>query len=444
MPSWKSGSNPHRPASNSPPLLESVQPYDLAQVLTQLKGEQASLVLAAVEPDRAAEVLEHMEYPEQYRLLHRMEPAVAQRILDQMNSDAVADLVGAVHPRQAQLLLNLMPPEYAATIRRLMDYPKNSAGGRMTVDYVSVRQYMNVEQVLGHIRKVGQEAETIAYIYVVDTAGRLVGVISVRELLLQGLQTKVADFMNTSVVYVPATMDQEEVARVVAEYDLVAIPVVDDQRRLVGIITVDDLVDVIHEEATEDIQKLGGSEPLAESYFNTPVHVLIRKRIGWILFLFLAEAYTGTVLRHFEETLAEVVALAFFIPLLIGTGGNTGSQVVTTLVRGLAVGEVKFRHMVRILARESAAGLVIGTVMGLTTVIRAYSLGVGPELGPVVGVTAAFIVIWASVVSAILPLVLNRLKIDPAVVSGPFITTLVDGTGLFMYFTIARQMLGLA
>lgn len=425
-------------------LLEEVQSFDLAEVLPKLTEEQVRQVLAVLDSSAAAEALEHLEFIHQYRILHHMEQTTAKGILEQMSSDAIADLAGAIHPKQAQQLLNLLPQDYAAIIRGLMNYRENTAGGRMTIEYISVRQAMNVEQVLKHIRKVGREAETIAYIYVVDSAGRLVGVVSVRDLLLAGPQSMIADIMNTTVVSVPAIMDQEEVARVVAQYDLVAIPVVDDHRRLVGIITVDDLVDVMRDEATEDIHKLGGSAPLTESYFQTPILVLIKKRIGWILVLFLAEAYTGTVLRHFEETLAEVVSLTFFIPLLIGTGGNTGSQIVTTLVRGLAVGEVKFRDMVRVLMREMATGLLIGTVMGITTLIRAYTLGVGPELGPIVGVTSLFIVVWASVVAAVLPLVLYRLKVDPAVVSGPFITTLVDGTGLFMYFTIARFMLGLA
>lgn len=424
-------------------LLEEVQAFDLAEVLLLVSEEQACRVLSRLDPTAAAEALEHLEFFVQYRLLHHLERDTTKQILDQMSSDAIADLAGAVHPKQAQQLLDMLPQDYAATIRGLMRYPENTAGGRMTVEYISVRQTMTMEQVLQHVRKVGRDAETIAYIYVVDAAGRLVGVISVRDLLLARTSDSVAEIMNTTVLSVTATMDQEEVAKVVTQYDLVAIPVVDDHRRLVGIITVDDMVDVIHDEATEDIQKLGGSEPLTDSYFQTPVWVLVKKRIGWILILFLAEAYTGTVLRHFEDTLAQVVALTFFIPLLIGTGGNTGSQIVTTLVRSLAVGEVKFSDMMKVLMREVSTGVLIGAVMGLTTLIRAYTLGVGAELGSVVGVTATFIVVWASVVAAVLPLILHRLKVDPAVVSGPFITTLVDGTGLFAYLTIARYMLGL-
>lgn len=424
--------------------LEEVQSYDLAHLLIDhFDPAEILRILTALRPEQVATVVEHWEYIDQYRLLHHLEPSVGRAVLEQMSTDAVVDLFGAIHPRQEQQLFDLLPEEYAPTIRSLRNYDENTAGGRMTIDYVSVREAMTVAQVLGHIRKVGHEAETIAYIYVVDAAGRLVGVVSLRELLFAQPEERIAAVMSTSPVSVPATMDQEEVARVVSQYDLVAIPVVSPQMKLVGIITVDDLVDVIHDEATEDIQKLGGSAPLTDSYFQTPVMTLVKKRIGWILILFLAEAYTGTVLRHFEDVLAAVVALSFFIPLLIGTGGNTGSQVVATLVRGLGVGEVTFKDMGRVLVRELSTGVVIGVVMGLATLLRAYTLGVGAELGPVVGVTSTFIVIWASVVAAVLPLILHRLKVDPAVVSGPFITTLVDGTGLFLYFTIARYMLGL-
>jgi magnesium transporter len=218
---------------------------------------------------------------------------------------------------------------------------------------------------------------------------------------------------------------------------------VDDHDRLLGIITADDAADVLLEEAGEDIERLGGSQPLDEPYLRASIVHLFRKRIVWLLVLFVAEAYTGTVLRHFEDTMAEMVSLAFFIPLLIGTGGNVGSQTVTTLVRAMGVGEVQFRDLFRVLGRELAVGLLLGTVMGAATFVRAWTLGIGMEIGPVVAVTATFIVVWSAAVSAVLPLILHRLKIDPAVVSAPLITTLVDGTGLFLYFTIARIMLGL-
>jgi magnesium transporter len=231
--------------------------------------------------------------------------------------------------------------------------------------------------------------------------------------------------------------------RLLDQHHLIALPVVDEHDRLLGIITADDAAEVLLEEAGEDIERLGGSQPLEEPYLRASVLHLFRKRVLWLLVLFAAEAYTGTVLRHFEQTLSEMVSLAFFIPLLIGSGGNTGSQTATTLVRAMGVGEVDFEDLSRVLKRELIVGLLLGVVMAVATYLRSWTLGVGWEVGPVVAVTALCIVIWAAVVGAVLPLVLHRLRIDPAVVSAPFISTLVDGTGLFMYFTVARLMLHL-
>ncbi|HEY8449580.1 MAG TPA: magnesium transporter, partial [Bacillota bacterium] len=308
--------------------------------------------------------------------------------------------------------------------------------------YIAAREGWTVEQALQHIRKVGREAEVVSYVYVVNARRQLTGIVSLRDIILAQPQQKLADIMDRRVISVGADTDQEEAARILFRYDFVALPVVDDQQRLIGIITVDDLVDVIQEEATEDFQRLGGSEPLTESYFATPITSLFRKRIVWLLMLFVAGAYTTSVLSYFEATLSQVVALSFFIPLLIGTGGNTGSQTVAILVRALAVGDIEVKHLVRVVGRELATGLLLGLVMGIAGYVRALMLGVGPTLGPVVALSALVIVVWASLVAAVLPILLHRLRIDPAVVSGPVITTLVDGTGLFLYLTMARLLLG--
>jgi len=249
--------------------------------------------------------------------------------------------------------------------------------------------------------------------------------------------------MTTDVVKVRVDADQEDAARLLDQHHFIALPVVDSENRLLGIITADDAAAVLLEEAGEDLERMGGSEPLEEPYLRASVGHLFRKRIGWLLVLFVAEAYTGSVLRLFEETLSEQIALAFFIPLLIGTGGNTGSQTVSTLIRAMAVGEVTFQDMVKVLRREAAVGLLLGLVMGAATYIRAWTLGVGMDVGPVVAVTATSVVVWAALVAAVLPLILNKLRVDPAVVSAPLITTLVDGTGLIIYFTIARLFLHL-
>jgi magnesium transporter len=249
--------------------------------------------------------------------------------------------------------------------------------------------------------------------------------------------------MVTDIAKIRADADQETAARLLDQRNLIALPVVDAEDRLLGIITADDAADVLQEEAGEDIQRLGGSQPLEEPYLHASVLHLVRKRIPWLLVLFLGGAYTASVLDHFQTTLSELIALSFFIPMLIGTGGNVGSQTVTTLVRAMAVGEVGFADLLPVLGREIVVGSIIGLVMAGVTYLRAFTLGVGFDVGPVVALAAIAIVVWAAAVAAVLPLVLHRLRVDPAVVSAPFITTLVDGTGLFLYFTIARLLLRL-
>jgi magnesium transporter len=349
----------------------------------------------------------------------------------------------ALHRYQAERLLVLLPEDYSQKIRTLMAFPEYTAGSLATVDYIAARNTWTLEKTLRHIRKIGHRAEVTSYVYIIGNKGELLGVVSLKNIILTDPKTLISELIVGDVISVPASMEQEEAADLLSRYDLVALPVVDEQDRLIGVITVDDLIDVIQEEATEDIQKLGGSQPLEEPYFKSSVFRLYRKRIIWLLILFVAEAYTGTVLRHFEETLSEVIALAFFIPLLIGTGGNTGTQTVSTLVRALAVGEVQFRDLFKVVRKEVTTGLMTGATIALVAFGRALILGVDTNVGLVVSISALTIVIWASAVAAILPLILHKLKADPAVVSSPFITTLVDGTGLVIYFTIARIVLKL-
>nr|WP_113756173.1 magnesium transporter [Brevibacillus laterosporus] len=419
------------------------QPYDLAEMFIQFEHEDQLKWISMLPIPLGAEILEYVEPELQYRILDRINTDTASSLLNEMSSDKVVDLLLAIHPHQAEKLMKFLPPDYREKISTLMTFSPNSAGSLATVEYIAARNSWTVDQTLQHVRKVGHEAEIVSYIYVLDTHGKLAGIVSLKDIILAKPDTQLEEIMKEDVVTVPAEMDQQEVAYILSNYDLYAIPVVTSDNRMIGIITVDDLIDVIHEEATEDFQKLGGSQPLEEPYFKNSIWGLFRKRIGWLLILFVAEAYTGNVLRHFEDTLSEVVTLAFFIPLLIGTGGNSGTQTVTTLVRALAMGEVKFKDIFKVMRKEVSTGVFLGLCMGIVALIRAEFLGVGFDVGTVVAVTAIFIVVWASLVAAALPLILHKLKIDPAVVSGPFIATLVDGTGLIIYFTMAKLMLNL-
>ena len=339
-----------------------------------------------------------------------------------------------------------MQPSEAAEIRELLDYPADTAGGIMTPAYMAVRPTRGRRKSWSRCAA-RRTAKTFSYIYVVDDERRLVGVLSLHNLVLTRPETPVHELMSPETIRVRADVDHETAARLVTDYDFVALPVVDTEDRLLGIITEDDVADVLEQEATEDIERLGGQQPLDTPYRLASVPLLFRRRVGWLLLLFAAEAYTGTVVRAFDAELQTVVALSFFIPLLIGTGGNVGSQTVTLIVRAMALGEVRLRDMWWVLWKELRVGLALGAVMASVAFARADLPVVGLALGSDIALTVAIaifaIVLWSVSVAAVLPLILKRLRVDPAVVSAPLIATVVDGTGLVIYFEIARNVLRL-
>lgn len=422
-------------------LLYPLQPYDIAELIREWTREEQLALIPLLTIPLAAEVLEYIEPELQYQLLQHLPLSYATPLFKQMSSDSVVDLLLAIHPLQAERMLKLLPEDYREQINQLMTYPEHTAGSLMTVDFLSARTYWSCEQTLQHIRKVGHEAELVSYVYVTDTRGILVGVVSLKEVIFASPDTLLETIVTTDVIAVHAEMEQEEAAFVLSRYDLIALPVIDQERHLLGIITVDDVFDVIQEEATEDFQKLGGSQPLADTYFKTSSWQLFSKRILWLLVLFVGGAYTSNVLAHYQHVMDNVIALSFFIPLLIGTGGNTGSQITSTLVRALGVGEVVFRDVFRVIRKELFTGALLGVTLGIVAYARAWFQEMEPKIGMVVGLSALAIVVWSSLVAAFLPLLLDRLHIDPAVVSGPLISTLVDGTGLMIYFTIAQYLL---
>ena len=429
--------------SSLPAPLEEWQPYDLAQLAGRLSSSARRFLLASVAPAIAAETLEHLEPDEQYDALRSLEEPVAAGILEEMGSDAAADLVQALHPRQAENLLSLLPEEARRQVQGLLSYPESSAGGRMTVDFFAARAAWTAAQVIEQFRRVGRDVEVAHYVYVVDRDRRLVGVTSLRDVLLEDPRTPVSEFMHTQTVTVRALEDQESAAKTLSAYDFGALPVVDDRGRLVGVLSVDDVIDVLEEEATEDIQRLGGSEPLEQPYLTAGLWDLFRKRVGWLLILFVAAALTQNILAHYSGFLQEVIQLAFFIPLLIGTGGNAGSQAATLVIRAMAVGEVALSDFARVVWREARLGLLLGGAMALVTYVRALTFGGGTDLGLTVAATIAVIVLVTSTLGAGLPLLGRRLGFDPAVFSAPVITTVADAAGLLIYFQIARVVMGL-
>jgi magnesium transporter len=343
-------------------------------------------------------------------------------------------------------LLPKFKPEMHAEVARLLAYPERSAGGIMTTEFVRLAPEMTVGDALRHIRAVAREKESIYACYVLDPgSARLLGAVSLRDLVMAELGASITQVMRRKPVTVDALDDQELVAQKIAKYNLLAVPVIEKDGSVVGFVTVDDVIDVMSEEQTEDILRMGAVEPgaLDRPYFENPILRGVRKRIGWLLLLFVAQTFTGTVLRHFEHELAAVVALSFFIPLLIGTGGNAGSQTVMTVIRSLAVGEIRLRDTGRVVARELTTGIALGLLVGAVALGHALMNGASGKLALAVAAAVLAICAWATTVGALVPLVAQRAGLDPAVLSAPMIATLVDATGLVIYFTIARSILGL-
>jgi magnesium transporter len=424
-------------------LAELIGPAEWADLVPQLERSEIAVLLQWLPDEEIGELLEELPPAEAARILRTLSAPEAGQLLGEMDPDDAADVVELLPDDAVDEILVRMKPDDAAEIRELSGYDPDTAGGIMTPEYVAVSKEATSAQAIAAIRRLVDEAETVNYVYVVDEERHLLGVLSLYRLLLSPESTPVSQLMAPSTVRFKTSADQETAARILTDRNLLAIPVVDDNDHLLGIITEDDVADVLQAEATEDIERLGGSQPLNLPYRLASVPLLVRKRVGWLLLLFIAEAYTGTVLQGFDEELKAVVALSFFIPLLIGTGGNIGSQTVTLVVRAMALDEVSLRDIGWLVFKELRVGLVIGLFMALVGVAQAFFLGVSNDIALVVALTIISICVWSATVASALPLILRRLGVDPAVVSAPFISTLVDGTGLIIYFEIARLVLSL-
>lgn len=422
-------------------LLRNIHPADIADLVDALDEEPRLWIFGLLDDTVASEVLDEAL---DESTLDLVEAAPSERIadlLEELPMDDAAEILSELPPDHAQELIALMEPEEAMEVVDLLCYADDTAGRLMTEKVVRIHRRWTVQETLDYLRTVDSETETLAYLYVVDDDDCLAGVVPLRTLVTAFPDTLIHDVMQPDVVHVSVDTDQEEVARLVSQYDFLAVPVVDRRGRLAGVITHDDVVDILHEEFTEDIQRIGGSQPLERSYFSVSIGTVARKRIGWLLLLFLTATLTGTVMRFFQDELDGVVALTFFIPLLIGTGGNAGSQTTTTIIRALAVGEVRMRDALRVLIHEFGVGLLLGLGMAVVAYARAITWGTGVAVAIAVAASILAIVLWATSVGSLLPLLAARLGIDPTVVSGPAMSTLVDATGLFLYFSIARLVL---
>ncbi len=405
----------------------------LAGFVSLLDAATGPELLGSVDPDLATHIVGSAD------------TAQSARWLETIGTDEAAEILRRLTNSERVRLLDQIGVPQAQALREVLRWPPTSVAAHMLPDVFTVPDSITAAEAEALVRtqnaQVRGRARHGALIYVTDADLGLIGFLEFQDLVLAQPDHTVAELSSADPVWVGPLVDAERAAQSLVDYELAALPVVDEQRRLLGVLTADAAADIIETEATRDAERQGGSAPLEVPYLRASPFKLWRKRIVWLLVLFVAEAYTGTVLRAFEDELEAVVALAFFIPLLIGTGGNTGTQITTTLVRAMGTGQVRLRDLPRILAKEVSTGFLIAATMAVAAVIRAWTLGVGPQVTVTVSLTVAAIVLWASIVASVLPPLLKKCRVDPAVVSGPMIATIVDGTGLIIYFLIAHATL---
>ncbi|HEX2749013.1 MAG TPA: magnesium transporter, partial [Verrucomicrobiales bacterium] len=399
---------------------------------------------------KAAQVLEYLDAEAQAGVLKALGNEDAARVLNDMSPDDRTAFLEELPPHAVIQALRLLSPEERRIAQTLLNYPEGSVGRLMTPDFISVRDEWTVLQVIEHVRANGHDSETLNVIYVTDGDGRLIDDVRIREFLLKPFETKVRELRDDRYVALNATDDSAESAKVFKKYDRNTLPVVDSEHRIIGIVTIDDVLDVIEEETTRDVQRIGGLEALDEPYTTIPLTRMIRKRAVWLVILFLSEMLTATAMGHFQGEISRAVVLAVFLPLIISSGGNSGSQATTLIIRAMALGEISLRSWWLVLRREISSGLWLGLLLGVIgfgRIVLWQKLGFfdyGTHFGLIglaVGLSLVGVVMWGSIAGSMLPFLLRRLGLDPATSSAPFVATIVDVTGLVIYFTVAFQVL---
>jgi magnesium transporter len=426
-------------------LLREVHPADIAEALDQIPSERVPLVFAVLSDEVASEVLDETGSLVRQELIEKVDDERLADLLDELPMDDAAEFIDQLPSGTATRLLELMEPEEAEDVRELLGYREGTAGRLMTLDVATLRRQWTAAEAITYLRSLvaADSTETVHYLYVINQDEQLIGVVPIRALLMARAEATISSIMVTDIITAGVEADQEELAELVSKYDFVAIPIVDHRNHLLGVVTVDDILDIIEEEATEDFQRLGGSEPLAQPYFSASILQVIGKRIIWLLPLFAVSVVTDAVVGNNSQLTLAFVSLTIFIPVVIGTGGNAGSQTVATIIRAIAVGEVRLHDIGRAWTREVTVGLFLGIIIGIAGFVRAQVFDADPGVGLVLALTLPLVVIWANSVATLVPLIAERVHIDPAVVSAPMITTIVDATGLLIYFAIAAAILNL-
>ncbi|MBQ2792034.1 MAG: magnesium transporter [Oscillospiraceae bacterium] len=426
-------------------LLRDENPMDIAQILGEVPEESLPVVYRLLPKELAAEAFAEMEPDQQEVLIRSFSDRELQDVLDELYIDDTVDIIEEMPANVVKRILRQSDPQTRGRINEILHYPPDSAGSIMTIEYVSLKKNMTVADAFARIRATGVDKETIYTCYVTDRNRHLEGFITVKDLLLASYETQVGDIMETRVISALTVEDKEEVANRLQKYDFMALPVVDRENRLVGIVTFDDAMDVLQEENTEDIEKMAAITPAGKPYLRTGVFQLFKNRIPWLLLLMISAAFTGKIIQIFESALAAQVALTAFIPMLMDTGGNAGSQASVTIIRGLSLGEIQMRDALRIIWKEIRVAVLCGVTLSAASFVKILLLdGVGVSVAAVVCLTLAFTVVIAKVTGCTLPILAKRMGFDPAVMASPFITTIVDALSLMLYFTLASSILNLA
>ncbi|MGI8482235.1 MAG: magnesium transporter [Chthoniobacterales bacterium] len=434
-------------------LFSDWPPADVAEVILDLPEDEQVIIFRILPHALAADVFEYLEVEPQQQLLRAMAHEQVVGILNEMSPDDRTAMLEELPSAAARQLIRLLTPDERRVAQALLGYPEGSVGRLMTPDFITVHADWTVKEVLNYVRENGQDSETLNVIYVVDDRGKLIDDLRIREFLLKPLDAKVSELMDETFVNLSVNDPQENAVNVFRKYDRSALPVTDSSDVLVGIVTIDDMLDVAEEEATEDIQKFGGVEALEEPYMHISLLRMVRKRAVWLVVLFLGEMLTATAMARYQDELAKALVLALFLPLIISSGGNSGSQASTLMIRAMALGEVTLRDWWRVMSRELQAGLLLGGLLGIIGTIRVAGWAIldkqyfhhqppiygehWPLVALTVGITLVGVVLWGTLSGSMLPFILRRFGADPATSSAPFVATLVDVTGLIIYFSIA-------
>ncbi len=416
-------------------------PQDIVELLESFEDESKIIIFRLLPRDLAAEVFSELDAGAQKNLLHQMSNEHIKEIFLEMSPDDRTDVFEELPSGATKEFLSLLPPGERKEAMELLGYPEYSVGRLMTPDYVAVRSSWTVEESLDHVRKYGKDAETVDILYVVDEKWHLLDDIPLGTLILASPEAKVESIMDREFLSVHASHDQEEAVRLMKKYNLIVLPVVDSQNILLGVVTVDDVIDVYEEEVTEDIHKGASVIPFEINYSTISAFSLFRKRIVWLLFLAIAGFLSGNVISSFQETLGEVIILAFFVPVLLGTGGNTGTQSATLIIRALVTGDLTPKKWLSVIRKEILVGVLLGLFLGLVLYAWSFAWKGSGRVSLIIGISVAIIAVWANLVGSILPIILRKMKLDPAIVSSPLISTITDVSGLLIYFTVAMLML---